>query len=115
MEVIRALHDRVPGLVAVKDDVLGDFGMQMCTTVHDRWAVVSSGYMYNCTLQIPYGVDGYLCLFMSFKPEISWKYWNSIKTGNYDTAWKLIKDFEMPIRAYQNTVEGGQSRGSRHF
>ena len=43
----------------------------MCLLTHDRWAIVSGGYMSNHTLQVPYGVDGYLCLFMSYKPELS--------------------------------------------
>ena len=30
------------------------------------------------------------------KPEISWNYWNSVKSGDYDTVWKLIRDIEMP-------------------
>lgn len=107
MDVIRALYERTPGLVAVKDDILGDFGMQLCTTVRDRWAVVSGGLMKNHTLQIPYGVDGYLSLFMSFKPEISWAYWDAIQAKDYSTAWRLIKEKETPLRGYIGGLNGG--------
>ena len=107
MEVIHALYDQVSGLVAVKDDVLGDFGMNLCTTVHDRWAVVSGGGFKNHTLQIPYGVDGYLSLFMSFKPGIDWYYWKAIQTNDYGTSWKAIREIELPMKKYFFSVSGG--------
>ena len=97
MEVIRALYDRVPGMVAVKDDILGDFGIELCTTVHDWWAVVSGGLMENHTFQLSYGVDGYLCALMSFKPEITWDYWDCVQANDYEAAWKIIREKEMPL------------------
>ncbi len=107
MEVIRALYEGVPGLVAVKDDILGDFGIELCTTVHDRWAVVSGGLMENHTFQLPYGVDGYLCALMSFKPEIAWDYWDCVQAKDYDSAWKIMKDQEKPLTSIMNSYEGG--------
>ncbi len=107
MDVIRALLERVPNMVAIKDDVLGDFGFKLCTLAHDRWAIVSGGWMFNHTQQVPYGVDGYLALFMSYKPQIDWQYWNAIQTGDFDTAWKIIREIEMPVRDFIMSFEGG--------
>ena len=107
MEVIQALYERVPGMVAVKDDILGDFGINLCTTVHDRWAVVSGGLMKNHIFQVPYGVDGFLDSFISFKPDISWDYWNSIQAKDYNAAWKIIREKEMPLISYWDSTLGG--------
>ena len=96
--VIRELYERCPDLVAVKDDLLGEAGMRMCMLVHDRWAVVSGGWMSNHTLQVPYGVDGYLCLIMSFRPDIAWRYFDAVKEGRYPEAWRVVREIEWPLR-----------------
>ena len=98
MEVLRALYEGAPNLVAVKDDILGDAGNRMCMMVHDRWAVVSGGLMANHTLQVPYGVDGYLCLIMSYRPDIAWEYLNAVKAGDFETSWRMIREIEYPLR-----------------
>ena len=46
-DVIRALYERAPNQVAVKDDVLGDAGISMCMMTNERWAIVSGGWMFN--------------------------------------------------------------------
>ena len=107
MDVIRALYEEVPGLVAVKDDVVGDLGISLCTTVHERWAVVSGGLKKNHAAQLPYGVDGYLSLFMSYKPEISWNYWKAIQSGDYDASWKITREIERPMFSHMAGVQGG--------
>lgn len=104
MEILKALYERAPNLVAVKDDVLGEAGNRMCMLVHPRWAVVSGGLMANHTLQVPYGVDGYLCLIMSFRPDIAWEYFNSIKEENYANAWRIMRDIEYPLRDAMNAA-----------
>ncbi len=107
MDVIRNLYERAPNQIAVKDDVLGDAGNSMCMMTHDRWAVVSGGLMSNHLLQVPYGVDGYLCLLMSCKPEISWQYFNAVKSLDFPIAWKIIRDIERPLMSVMRSFEGG--------
>ena len=74
--------------------MLGDFGTNLCLLTHERWAVVSGGLMSNHLLQLPYGVDGYLCLLMSYKPEIAWQYWNAVGERDFETAWRIIREIE---------------------
>ncbi len=104
MEVVRALYEGAPNLVAVKDDIFGEAGNQMCMLVHDRWAVVSGGFMSNHTLQVPYGVDGYLCLIMSFRPDLAWAYFDAVKAGEYETAWRYVREVEYPLRALIGSI-----------
>ena len=107
MEVIRNLYERAPNQIAVKDDVLGEAGVNMCLLTHERWAIVSGGLMSNHMLQVPYGVDGYLCLLMSYKPEISWRYFNAVQKGDLPAAWRVIREIEKPLRSMMGTFEGG--------
>ena len=107
LEVIAALHERARHMVAVKDDVLGDFGTKMCMMTHERWAVVSGGMMRNHMRQMPYGVAGYLCMMMNYKPEISWQYWDAVQGRDYDTATKIIREIEMPLFDCICGFEGG--------
>jgi len=107
LEVVRALYERAHNLVAVKDDVVGDFGTNLCMITHERWAVVSGGLMSNHLLQIPYGVDGYLCLLMSYKPEIAWQYWDAVQSRDFDTAWRIIREIEKPLMDCMRAVKGG--------
>ena len=103
MEIIQALHEQCPNLVAVKDDVLGEAGNRMCMLVRDRWAVVSGGYMANHMLQVPYGVDGYLCLLMSFRPDLGWQYFDAVKRKDFAEAWRIIREVEWPLRDLMGT------------
>lgn len=108
LAVARALYEGVPGMVAVKDDILGDPGIELCMRTRDRWAVVSGGLMKNHALFVPYGVDGYLCLFMSFKPETAWQYFDAMKSGDFETAWRIIREIERPVMdLLQSSGEGG--------
>ena len=54
--------------------------------------------MANHTLQVPYGVDGYLCLIMSYRPDIAWEYLNAVKAGDFETSWRMIREIEYPLR-----------------
>ena len=82
LELCRRLYHEVPGVMAVKDDVGGEFICKLCLMTHDRWALSAGGQKQNHLLMLPYGVDGYLSTFISFKPEIAWRYWKAIEAGN---------------------------------
>ena len=108
IDVIRNLYERAPNLIAVKDDLLGPLGTQLCVMTHDRWGIVSGGLMSNHMSQVPYGVDGYLCLFMSFKTEIAWRYFRAVKEKDLDTAWAVIREIELPLMDFIATFLGGR-------
>jgi 4-hydroxy-tetrahydrodipicolinate synthase len=107
MDLIKRLHAQVPSVVAIKDDLLGELGVQICSSVRPEWAVVSGGLMRNHTFQVPWGVDGYLSMFMSFRPDIAWKYFEAIESGNYHGAWETMRQIEGPLRDYMGKSPGG--------
>ncbi len=97
-ELFSRLYNEVPGVVSVKDDVCDLFARKLCTGTNDRWSIIAGGWKDNHLNMLPYGVDGYLSLFITIKPEISWNYFNAAGSGDYKTAADIIKRYDMPLR-----------------
>ncbi len=107
-EVIETLVERVPGIVALKDDVCNAFVRKVCTIAYNHWAIIAGGIKENHMNMLPYGVDGNFSVFIMFKPELAWRYWNAIFEGNIKEAAAFIRDYDMPLFEYINTVKGGR-------
>ncbi len=107
-KVIETLVERAPGVVALKDDVCGEFVRKACLIAHDHWAIIAGGLKQNHMNMLPYGVDGYFSNFIMFKPEITWSYWNAILEGDLNSASAIIRDYDMPFFDYNNSVVGGR-------
>lgn len=43
LEVLRRLRDEVPGIIAIKDDLVGGFARKMALLLHGHWAIISGG------------------------------------------------------------------------
>jgi len=106
LEVIKRLRDEVPGVMALKDDVGGAFIRKVCLLAHDQWALSAGGQKQNHMNMYPYGVVGYLSTCLTFKPEISWRYWNAIQADDLEAARAVIRDYDMPLFDYLITSEG---------
>ena len=106
LKLIEALRDRVPGVVALKDDVGGEFIRKACLLTHDRWALIAGGQKQNHMNMLPYGVDGYLSTFMLFQPDVSWQYWQAIEAGDLAAASDVIRDYDMPFFEFILGMEG---------
>ncbi len=96
LKVFEILRDKVDGVMAVKDDVGGEFVRKMCMLVHDKWAVFAGGQKQLHMEMYPYGCDGYLSTFVSFKPEVAWKYWKAIEAKDLTAARNVIRDIDNP-------------------
>jgi 4-hydroxy-tetrahydrodipicolinate synthase len=106
LELCRRLYDEVPGVVALKDDLGGEFIRKVSLMTHDRWALSAGGQKQNHLLMLPYGVDGYLSTFMNFKPEIAWRYWKAIEVQDLRAARDIIRDYDMPLFDFLVKSEG---------
>ena len=71
LETLKLVLDRVPNVVAIKDDMLGPFARKMTLLLRDRWAVFSGGQKQNHMDLHPYGCHGFMSTFLSFKPEVT--------------------------------------------
>ncbi len=64
LETLKVLVERVEGIVAIKNDFLGQFARRMCLLVHEHWAVFSGGHKQNHLDLHPYGCDGYMSTYL---------------------------------------------------
>lgn len=94
--VIRELVGETNGIVAIKDDVCGAYGRTMSCIVDGKWAVLSGGLKENHLDIMPFGADGYLSVYMRFKPAVALRYWSAVQTGDIRTAVDIIKQYEKP-------------------
>jgi 4-hydroxy-tetrahydrodipicolinate synthase len=97
METLKALRDRVEGIVAVKDDVCGEFARKMCILVYERWAVIAGGQKQNHLNMLPYGCDGYFSTFSNFKPSVAQDYWRAVQAGDLARMREIIQAFDIPF------------------
>ena len=111
LETLNILVNEVDNIVAVKDDFCGEFGRRMSLLVYDRWAVFSGGLQQNHMDIFPYGCDGYLSTFITFKPEVAHNYWKAIEAQDLGKARAVIKDYEMPFFDFLSTLPGGTDAG----
>ena len=107
LQVIRSLVDAVPGIVAIKDDVGGEFARRVALTVHERWAVLSGGLKQDLLSLRPYGCDGYMSWYLHFVPEIAHAFWRTIESGNVAASARIIRDYDYPWFDFSETLGGG--------
>jgi len=98
LHVIERLRDEVEGIYAVKDDVCGEFGRRLSLLVYDKWAVlVGTGNKRVVLNAIPYGCDGYMSLFMYFKPELAQQFWNTVQESDSNGIRRFIAENDVPF------------------
>lgn len=106
LEVLQRLRDKVPGVIAIKDDLVGAFARKMALVLHGHWAVISGGQKANHFDLIHYGCDGYLSTLVTFAPQITQAYWQAVQAGELDAAAGIMRDYDMPYFDYVLRVEG---------
>jgi len=106
LELIGRLLREAPHVFALKDDVCGEFIRKASLLAHGRWAMAAGGQKQNHMNMVPYGADGYLSTFITFKPEIAWRYWRAIEVGDLTAAAAVIRDYDMPFFEHIIKVEG---------
>lgn len=111
LQFIQRLYDKVPQVVALKDDVTGSLVQQICLLTQERWALIAGGQKQNHINMLPYGVDGYFSLMTTFNPALAKVYWNAISNNDLDIAVAMVRDFDMPLFKYLLSLEGGFDAG----
>ncbi len=106
LAVLQRLRDEAPGVIAIKDDLVGAFARKMAMLLHGHWAVISGGQKANHFDLIHYGCDGYLSTLVTFAPQITQAYWQAVQAGELDAAAGIMRDYDMPYFSYVLSVEG---------
>lgn len=110
-DTFKLLLSQAENIVAIKDDICGEFARKMSLLVQDRWAVVSGGQKQNHLNNHPYGCDGYLSTFLSIKPEISWTYWKAATANDLPEMKRIIRYYDNPFFDYVIGLPGGFNAG----
>lgn len=111
LEAVRLTLDQCPDVVAIKDDLCDDFARRLCLLAHERCALFAGGRKMNHMNMWPYGCDGYLSTFMSFKPDIARRYWDAIEAKDLKAARAIIRDYDIPFFDFIATLTGGWNAG----
>jgi 4-hydroxy-tetrahydrodipicolinate synthase len=110
LELITRLRDEVPGVVALKDDAGKELARRIALLTRDRWALMASGKELHMNIY-PYGVDGWMSTYMTFKPEIAWRYKAAIDARDLEAARIILRDYELPLLEFLGTFDGGFDAG----
>jgi 4-hydroxy-tetrahydrodipicolinate synthase len=106
VELLEKLRDRVPNLFAIKDDICGELGRRLGLIGRDRWAMFTSGNKRVVLANRPYGYDGYMSTFISFKPEIAQDFWKAIVANDEAKILKIINEVDIPLWDFMEPSPG---------
>lgn len=108
IETLTRLRDTVPNIMALKEDLTGDFARLAAMCVCTKWAVFAGGGLRNYMNMLPYGCDGFMDRHMNFAPKVSQRYWNAIQDGDADETRRVIEKIEVPLENFMETFPGGR-------
>ena len=107
LRVIQTLVDDVPNVVAIKEDIGGEFARRVALIAHERWAVLTGGLKQDVLTLRPYGCDGYMSWYLHFVPEIAHAFWRTVVAGDLAASAKIIRDYDYPWFDFSETLTGG--------
>lgn len=111
LRAIERVRDEVENVVAVKDDIHGDFARKMMSLVHEKWAAFSAGGKDAHLEVAPYGPVGFMSTFIMFNPGVTSDYWSAVQRGDWDNAAKVVEDHDWPFMDYIMDLPGGFDAG----
>ena len=107
LETLRIMLDRSDRVMAIKDDRGVPFAQQMGMECHDRCAIFAGGTKLLHLGMVPFGVDGYMSMYQSFNPEITDRYWQAVRSGDFKTASQICHQYDVALLDHLTTYDGG--------
>jgi len=107
LATVKQALERRADIVAIKDDFCGEFGRKLSSLAHEQLAVFAGGQKQNHLNALPYGCDGYLSTFITFKPEVTHRYWRAVQCGDLDSATAVVRELDMPLFEFIASFPGG--------
>jgi dihydrodipicolinate synthase/N-acetylneuraminate lyase len=111
LEALRILVEDEPRVVALKDDLVGEFARRVGSLCHPAWAIISGGQKQNHLDMHHYGCDGYMSSFLHFNPPIAQRYWRAITANDMAGAAEVIERFDRPFMDRILALPGGFDAG----
>ena len=112
LEVLQILREEAPGVVAIKCDFCSSFARRMTMQFTDHWAIIDGGQKQSHFDIMHYGCDGYFSTYIDFCPEITQRYWQAIKTKEFETATQIIRDYDIPYYDFVKSLPGDWDAGT---
>lgn len=113
MQVVEQAIDKSPAIVAVKDDLCGEFGQRLSKHCLGTGVVAFAGGLKKNHMNVV-PVDGGPCYMSPFQvgaPHITQEYWSAIEAKDLERAQRVIDEFEKPFFDYLLTCQGGWNAG----
>ena len=111
LETLEVLVATEPRVVALKDDLVGEFAREVGRLCHPAWAIISGGQKQNHLDMHAYGCDGYMSTFMHFNPSIAHRYWDLVVAGDIAGAAAIIDHYDRPYMDRIMSLPGGFDAG----
>ena len=111
LQTVELALDQSENIVAIKDDMCGEFARRLCLLAHERCAIFAGGQKQNHMNMLPYGCDGYLSTLLTFMPYIANRYWTSVASKELEVAREVIREVDMPLFDYLAKLRGGFDAG----
>ena len=113
---IQAIQAAVKGserVVAVKDDLLGDFAPRLCEIVRGTGVVAfAGGFKENHLLLHKHGCGScYMSTFQAFAPSVKDRYWAAFQSNDLDRAREIIAEYEKPYFDLLMSLPSGWNAG----
>ena len=106
LSVFATMVEQVPNIVALKEDVLGEFARRTAQLVSERWPVLSGGLKQDHLNLYAYGCAGYMSLYQHFMPEIAHAYWRAVQAGDLAVAVRIIEVYDQTWIDLASTLDG---------
>ena len=113
LDVIRLAIEQSESIVAVKDDVVGEFAQRLSVLCRGTGVVAfAGGLKTNHLNMVPFGGGHcYMSTFQMGAAHITEQYWAAVQEGNLKLAEEIIQKYETPYFAYLSKMKGGWNAG----
>ncbi|MDD5678458.1 MAG: dihydrodipicolinate synthase family protein [Kiritimatiellae bacterium] len=107
LEVVTRLVAEGKNIIAAKCDVSGEFDRKAVLIAKKQWTLFSGGTKQFHMELHPYGCQGHMTTFMTFKPDVAHNYWNAIQKNDIPGAVKIIEKIDYPFFEFLVSMRGG--------
>lgn len=110
LRTLEMARERVPGILALKDDVGDAFARKACLRVADAWAAIAAREELFLDVRL-FGCVGYMTPFLFFLPDVVRRTWESMCAGRWHEVGRFLTEFDHPYRQFVSRLPGGYNAG----
>ena len=89
-QALQLMLEQSDQIMAIKDDRGAPFVHKTCLKCHPRCTVFAGGSKLLQLGMVPFGCDGCMSTFVTFKTELAARYFNAVAAQDFATARQII-------------------------